>query len=100
LRDAHVADRTPPGFAQANEDGNEPSASDTQAMETLLTTRAVELLLFNAQATSAASTRARQRATRAGIPVVAVTETMPANVPSYQDWQLTQDQAILTALGG
>jgi zinc/manganese transport system substrate-binding protein len=100
LRDAHVADRTPPGFAQANEEGNEPSASDTQAMETLLTTRAVELLLYNAQATSAASTRARQRANRAGIPVVAVTETMPADVRTYQDWQLTQDQAILTALGG
>jgi zinc/manganese transport system substrate-binding protein len=100
LVDAHVDVRTPPGFAQANEDGTEPSAADAQAMDTLISTHGIKVLLYNSQATSAASTRARQLAQQAGIAVVPVTETMPPNAASYQDWQLAQDRAILSALGG
>ena len=43
---------TPPGFAQAIEDGNEPSAGDTQAMNDLITDTRIRALLYNAQATS------------------------------------------------
>jgi zinc/manganese transport system substrate-binding protein len=99
LADAGLVVKTPPGFAQANEDGTEPNASDTQAMDQLVTTHAIKALLYNAQATSAASTRARQLAQQNGIPVIAVTETLPPSEPSYQHWQLDQDQALLAALG-
>ena len=100
LADAGLVVKTPPGFAQSNEDGSEPSAADAQAMDALITSHAIRVLLYNAQATSAASTRARQLAQQNNIPVVAVTETLPTNEPTYQQWQLDQDRSILAALGG
>ena len=91
---------SPPGFAQAIEDGNEPSAGDTKAMNDLVSGRRIRVLLYNAQATSPVTQHVRELAAQAGIPVVAVTETRPADEPSYQAWQQHQLQALLTALGG
>ncbi len=100
LADAGLAVKTPPGFAQANEDGTEPNAADAQAMDNLITSHTIRVLLYNAQATSAASTRARQLAQKNNVPVVAVTETLPKSEPTFQQWQLDQDRALLRALGG
>jgi zinc/manganese transport system substrate-binding protein len=91
---------TPAGFASAIEDGNEPSAGDTQAMDDLVSGRRIKVLLYNAQATSSVTEHVRDLARNAGMPVVAVTETQPRNEPSYQSWQQHQLQALLTALGG
>lgn len=95
-----LVNRTPSGFAQAVEDGNEPSPSDTQQMDTLLSDRAVKVLLYNAQTTSSVTQNTREVARAAGIPVVGVTETLPRGEPSYQSWQLHQLRALLAALGG
>jgi zinc/manganese transport system substrate-binding protein len=91
---------SPEGFAEAIEDGNEPSARDTQAMDDLISSGRVRVLLYNAQATSPVTDRVRDRARRAGVPVVAVTETQPRDAASFQAWQLTQLDALLHALGG
>jgi zinc/manganese transport system substrate-binding protein len=91
---------SPPGFAQAIEDGNEPSAGDTKAMNDLVSGRGIRVLLYNAQATSPVTQHVRDLAGQGGIPVVAVTETQPRNEPSYQAWQQHQLEALLTALGG
>jgi zinc/manganese transport system substrate-binding protein len=91
---------TPPGFARAIEDGNEPSAGDTQAMNDLVTRHRIRALLYNAQATSAVTQHVQDLARKAAIPVVAVTETMPKHEPSYQAWQQHQLEALLAALGG
>jgi zinc/manganese transport system substrate-binding protein len=91
---------SPPGFARAIEDGNEPSAGDTKAMNDLVSGRRIRVLLYNAQATSPVTQHVRDLARQAGIPVVAVTETQPRNEPSYQAWQQHQLEALLTALGG
>ncbi len=91
---------TPTGFAQAIEDGNEPSAGDTQAMNDLITQHRIQALLYNAQATSAVTQHVQDLARENGIPVVPVTETMPKNEASYQAWQQHQLEALLTALGG
>jgi zinc/manganese transport system substrate-binding protein len=91
---------TPEGFARAIEDGNEPSASDRQAMNDLVTRHGIRALLYNAQATSPVTQHLRDLAGRAGIPVVGVTETQPRNEPTYQSWQQHQLEALLTALGG
>ena len=92
--------RTPAGFAGAIEEGNEPSAHDTQAMNDLMTGHQVKVLLYNAQATSRVTENVRDLARRNGIPIVGVTETLPKNEPDYQSWQLHQGQALLAALGG
>ncbi len=91
---------TPPGFASAVENGNEPSAADTQAMQALIAAHGMRLLLYNTQATSAVTQRMRQLAQQAGIPVVGVSETQPSSDRSYQAWQLRQATAMLRALGG
>jgi zinc/manganese transport system substrate-binding protein len=91
---------SPPGFAQAIEDGNEPSAQDTQAMDDLVSGRHTRVLLYNAQATSPVTDHVRDLAQRSGVPVVAVTETQPRDAASFQAWQLAQLNAMLHALGG
>ena len=90
--------KTPPGFARAIEDGQEPSPGDTHAMEQLMSSRAVRVLVYNAQATSSSTEHIRDLARGNGIPVVAVTETMPRNT-NYQAWQLAQTRQLLAALG-
>jgi zinc/manganese transport system substrate-binding protein len=90
---------SPPGFAQAIEDGNEPSAQDTQAMDDLVSGRRIRVLLYNAQATSPVTDHVRDLARRSGVPVVAVTETQPPDAASFQAWQLAQLDALLHALG-
>ncbi len=97
---AGLTNMTPPGFAQAIEDGNEPGPGDAQAMNDLLSGHKVRALLYNAQATSAVTKHVQDLAGAAGVPVVPVTETMPENEPSYQAWQLRQVEALLRALGG
>ena len=100
LADIGANIRTPPGFAQAIEDGNDPSASDTQAMNDLMAGHQIKVLLYNAQATSPVTQHVRDLATHAGIPVIGVTETLPPSEHAYQDWQLHQLQALVQALGG
>jgi zinc/manganese transport system substrate-binding protein len=91
---------SPPGFARAIEDGNEPSAGDSQSMDDLISNHRVRVLLYNAQATSAVTKHVQDLAHSAGVAVVGVTETMPKNEPSYQSWQQHQLEALLGALGG
>ncbi len=92
--------RTPPGIARAIEEGNEPSARDTQAMNELMTGHAVKVLMYNSQATSPVTEKVRNQARQSGVAVVGVTETLPKSEPDYQTWQLHQLQALLAALGG
>jgi zinc/manganese transport system substrate-binding protein len=91
---------TPPGFAAAIEDGVDPGPADTAVMNGLITGHKVKVLIYNAQAVSPVTQHVRALAQQAGIPVVAVTETMPPSYHSYQAWQLAQASALLRALGG
>jgi zinc/manganese transport system substrate-binding protein len=91
---------TPATFAQAIEDGNDPSPADIAAMDSAMTQRTVRLLLYNSQVTSPATQAVRDLATANGIPVVGVAETIPAGEPTFQAWQIDQARAILAALGG
>ena len=99
LQAAGLTVASPPGFAAAIEDGNEPGAADTARMYQLITERRVRVLLYNTQAVSPVTQHVRALAQQAGVPVVALTETMPPSYRSYQAWQLTQANALLRALG-
>jgi zinc/manganese transport system substrate-binding protein len=90
--------RTPEDFARAIEEGNEPAPQAVAAMEGLLTSDQVRVLLYNSQATSPITDRMRQLAEQQGIAVVPVTETLPSGT-SFQVWQLKQVQALAKALG-
>ncbi|MDP9340796.1 MAG: zinc ABC transporter substrate-binding protein [Actinomycetota bacterium] len=99
LQAAGLVVRTPPDFARAIEEGNDPSPQAVAAMEALMRGRQVRVLLYNSQATSPITNRMRQLAGENGIPVVPVTETLPSGL-SFQQWQLGQVRALGRALGG
>ncbi len=90
--------RTPPGFARAIEDGVDPGPADTVAMQQLFTDHDVNVLLYNSQTVTPVTTQIRALARQHGIPVVGVSETMPAGVTTYQQWQQRQLTALLHAL--
>ena len=90
--------KTPPGFARAIEDGIDPGPADTLAMQKLLTDHDINVLLYNVQTVTPVTTQIRALARSHDIPVVGVSETMPAGVATYQQWQQSQLTNLLHAL--
>jgi len=88
---------TPPGFARAIEEGQDPGPADTLAMRRLLAGHGVDVLLYNTQAVTPVTAQMRALARQHGIPVVGVSETMPGGV-TYQQWQQAQLNALARAL--
>ena len=74
-------------FQLAVMNGTEPSAKDIAAFEKDLRTRAVNVLFYNSQTSSALTERMRTIAANAGVPVVGVTETEPPGMtlPAMDD---------------
>lgn len=99
LNSAGLAIKTPEGFAKSIEDGDDPSPADLNAFEALITNKQIKVLLYNSQATSPATEHIKDLAKQAGIPVIGVTETLPTNEHDYQSWQLSQLNALISALG-
>jgi zinc/manganese transport system substrate-binding protein len=96
---AGLRNLAPPGFTRAIEDGTEPAPGAVAEMLSLLDDRRVEVLLYNGQAVSPITARVRDTARAAGVPVVAVTETLPAG-ETFQQWQLAQARKLQAALAG
>jgi zinc/manganese transport system substrate-binding protein len=94
---AGLTDRTPAAFARGIEEGREPPPGAVSELAALVSQRRIRVLLYNSQAASAVTRRLLADARKAGVPVVAVTETLPAG-RSFQGWQLAQAQAIERAL--
>ena len=90
---------TPAGFARAIENGTDPAPADVAAQQDLLTGHKVKVLLYNSQATSPVTETIKSLAGQSGVPVVGVSETMPAGV-GFVAWQLSQLNAMESALGG
>jgi zinc/manganese transport system substrate-binding protein len=90
----------PASFARSIEDGNDPSPADNAAFETALTSHTVKVLIYNAQVSDAATEHLRDLAAGSGIPVVGMSETVPATQRDFQTWQADQARALLAALGG
>ncbi len=90
--------KTPSGFARAVEDGFDPSAADTLAMRKLISDHDIDVLLYNVQAVTPVTTQIRTLARQHGIPVVGVSETMPAADTTFQQWQGSQLVQLLRAL--
>ena len=98
LAAAGLVVKTPPGFARAIEDGVDPGPADTVAMQQLLDDHDVNVLLYNTQTVTPVTAQIRALARQHDIPVVGVSETMPAGVATYQQWQQRQLDALLHAL--
>lgn len=89
---------TPPAFSHAVENGNDVPPAALNTMLHLVGSRStVRLLAFNEQASSVESELVKQRAAAAGVPVVGVTETLPAGM-DYVAWQQSNIDHLTEAL--
>lgn len=96
---AGLTDRTPRGFVNAVEQDTDPAPADIAAMLDLITGRQVAALVFNDQTVTGATRQVRDAADRAGVPVVDVTETLPAGT-DYLSWQAGLADRLDAALHG
>ena len=95
-----LVDATPPGYRQAAANESEPAPGDLAALEALLRDRRAAVLIVNIQTEGSLVDQLRTESQDAGVPVVEVTETMPADAPSFVAWQQRQLEALgVTLLG-
>lgn len=93
-----IADVTPEGFAEAVEQENDPSVKDIAAVSELLKQHQVSLLVYNDQTSGPVTDQVQRTAESAGVPVAAVSETLPPGVDSYLDWQQRTIDTLRSAL--
>ena len=94
---AGLRNLAPEDFTRPLEEGSEPTPAAVSAMDELVARHRISVLLYNSQAVSPITSRLRDAARSAGIPVVPVTETLPAGL-TFQQWQLHQARALAAAL--
>jgi len=98
LNEAGLKNITPPGFAEAIENGVSPSPAATLAMQSIITKHDIKLLIYNLQTVSKITTQIQNLALSNKIKVVGVTETVPLDFSSYYSWQAYQIKEIIKAL--
>lgn len=91
---------TPDGYQRAAANETDPSPADINAFEEALRDGELTVLIYNSQTEGAVPEQIRQVASDAGIPVVEVTESVPADAAGFDAWQIAQLQALAAALGG
>lgn len=97
LAAAGLTDKTPAGFAGAVEQDTDPAPVDVAAMLDLITSRQVAAVVFNEQTVTEVTKQVRAAAQSAGIPVVNVSETLPAG-RDYLSWQRDTADRLTAAL--
>ena len=97
-RAAGIQDATPEDFSEAIEEETDPPAAAVAATDALLAGRGVNVLFFNPQTESPVTQNLRTLAQGAGIPVVEVTETLPAG-KDYLTWLSDYRTSIAGAVG-
>lgn len=93
-----LVDATPHDFAEAAEQGRDPSPADVATALDLISTKQVAVLLFNPQTAGSVTNRIKQAAESHGVPVVTVTETLPDGT-DYITWQRRTTEQLAAALG-
>ncbi|HET9139675.1 metal ABC transporter solute-binding protein, Zn/Mn family [Actinophytocola sp.] len=91
---AGLTDVTPPEFSQAVAEETDPPAAAVAEITDLVGGGQVAALLNNPQAETPTTNAVTESATRGGVPVVDVTETLPAGVTGYLDWMTGQVSAL------
>ncbi|HUR75293.1 MAG TPA: zinc ABC transporter substrate-binding protein [Sporichthya sp.] len=97
LADSGLVDNTPSGFSEAIEEGTDVPARVLQATLDLFANHAVDLLVYNSQTTGPQTERVQDAARKAGVPVVAMSETLPPG-QDYVSWMRANLDAIAKAL--
>jgi zinc/manganese transport system substrate-binding protein len=86
LVNAGIVDKTPEGFTKAIEEDTDPSPADLAAVLDLIKARQVSALVYNSQTQTEVTKQIQDAAQQASVPIVTVTETLPAGT-DYLTWQ-------------
>jgi len=89
---------TPYSLQAAIMNGTDPSPQDVTAQNELLSGHKVKVFLYNQQVTDTLTQSFLGLATKNGIPVVGVYETMPTPGYNYQSWMLAEVAALRKAV--
>jgi zinc/manganese transport system substrate-binding protein len=89
---------SPEEFMQAVSEGNDPPAASVATFQDQVTQRRIRALVYNVQTSTLITTNMKNLATKSGIPVVGVSETMQPDNTTFQDWQLAQLGRLESAL--
>lgn len=100
IESAGLTDVTPPEFTEAIEEDTDPPAAVLQETLALFSGDPVRALVLNEQTETPTTDQVRQAAQTAGVPVVGVTETLPAGTTDYVSWMGGQIDALAGALNG
>ena len=99
LTAAGLINATPPAFMRASEAGSDaPAAVVQQTLELMTGPAPVHALLLNKQTQTAATDRLRRVAAGAGIPEVAIYESLSEGYSTYAPWIGAQLDALSQAL--
>jgi zinc/manganese transport system substrate-binding protein len=90
---------TPFEFEKAIAEGNDPPADTVVTANDQVTNRQIKVLIYNVQTVTPITTNLQNEAKQNNIPIVPVSETMPAG-KTYQSWILDQLNDLEQALGG
>jgi zinc/manganese transport system substrate-binding protein len=93
-----IRNLTPFSFQADIMNGVDPAPQDIALENSFFSQHRVHLFAYNEQVTSALTASIRQNAQQAGVPVVAVYETMPVPGYTYQSWMLAEVNAIQRAV--
>jgi len=93
-----LVDATPEEFSEAIEEGTDVPATLLQETLALFSDGTVDALVYNAQTSDAQTEAVLEAAQSAGIPEVAVTETLPDGDGGYVGWMTANLDAIEGAL--
>ncbi|MDB5073954.1 MAG: periplasmic solute binding protein [Chloroflexi bacterium] len=88
---------TPPSFAQAIQQSNDPSPQDVQVMQVLLSQNKVRCFFYNQQVVAPITAKLLEMARAHHVPIVGVYETKPLHM-QYQQWVLAEARATDRAL--
>lgn len=92
-----IVNKTPDAFSEAIENGTDVSPAVLQQTLALFSQRAVKLLAYNEQTTGPETVAVLKAAKSAGVAIVPVTETLPANT-HYIAWMTDNLGAIRAAV--
>jgi zinc/manganese transport system substrate-binding protein len=93
-----LVNKTPAQFSEAIEEGTDVSAGVLSETLSLFAQKKVALLAYNEQTSGPETEKVKDAAAAAKVPVVPVTETLPAG-KDYVSWMTGNLSAIQTALG-
>jgi zinc/manganese transport system substrate-binding protein len=89
---------SPPEFMQAISEGIDPPAQTVAQFQDQISHRQIKVLIYNTQTSTPITDNLKQMATRNGIPVVGISETVQPATATFQDWQTKQLAALKAAL--